>query len=430
MKKKYELGRFAILRRSDHFEIVSPAGGIYSFDEKSIKKLLNFHGKIPSIKKSNLEVTALKEGLLLRSSQPKQPFQIKKVLNNINDKSKNILTLSDLAIIITKKCNYNCLGCSVDAGISKNTKNVNWKKIISDGASFGAINLAISGGEPLLPDGIEKVLELARFAKKCGYENIVIYTNGTFVSKYAQKLKKSGVTRISISFHGFDGYSEKYTKHPNAEINSFSGIKATIKAGLYLRVNCVVTKGNIFQVEHIIKELIPIIKGDEENYLRFSPVIEIGRASNKKNNLSIDEYNKLITIVAKYKPKYGEKIRLTCDEECFVDDPVFCDAGLVCAIVNEKGIISPCDLLESISPIDSIGEKDFIDIWNDNNKWGNFRKVIEINPVCGSCEKSIRKICIGKCKALALIKFGSLTMNKEPKKCLHKSLNKRKGVSI
>ena len=238
------------------------------------------------------------------------------------------------------------------------------------------------------------------------------------------------MTRISVSFHGFDGYSEKYTKNSDAERNSFSAINATIKANLYLRVNCVVTKGNIFQIERIVKELIPIIKEGEENYLRFSPIIEIGRARNKENNLSIDEYNNLVAVVAKLKFKYGEKIRLTCEEECFPGDPVFCDAGLVYAIVNEKGVISPCDLLENILPVDFLGKKNFLEIWNDNNKWNNFRNVVEINSVCGSCEKSMRKICIGKCRALSFIKFNSLTMDKEPRECFRIFKSKRKGVSI
>ena len=107
-------------------------------------------------------------------------------------------------------------------------------------------------------------------------------------------------------------------------------------------------------------------------------------------------------------------MRLTCDEECGIDDPMICDAGLVYAVVNNSGLVSSCDLLEQILPNGSLSLESFFKIWNDCNRWKDYRQIFSLNQECLKCGIENRKLCFGKCKALSYLKQGSLTMNQKP----------------
>lgn len=46
MSKRWELQRMGILRQSQYFQIVTPAGGLYEMDKRSVELLLQMHGKL------------------------------------------------------------------------------------------------------------------------------------------------------------------------------------------------------------------------------------------------------------------------------------------------------------------------------------------------------------------------------------------------
>jgi len=422
MKTKWELSRFAILRKDDFFEIVSPSGGLYQLDREMVQKLLELHNQKPLKIFSEIEQFAIDEFLITETEKEiKDPFQIDRVLENLDRKNLKILTLCDLSLLITRNCNYQCRGCSVSARpIAFKPSKVDWKKIISDGASFGAINLGITGGEPILPQQIDFVCELVAWARNLGYRKVVIATNGCYLPKYINQLQEAGATRFSVSYHGSAEYAHEYTGNRNAKRYSESAIEAILGSNAYLTINCVVTRKNFDQLDSIVAEILPLIENHPHAYLRFSPLISVGDAKeNSEYQLTRDDYILLFAKIANWKAKFDRLVRLTCDEECFADDPMLCDAGLTYAIVNEQGIVSACDLLETILPVSNL-KTSFLEAWNNSRLWKDYREITPINQQCVRCGEQNRKFCFGRCKALSYLRHGSLLMNKKPKegRCL------------
>jgi len=174
-------------------------------------------------------------------------------------------------------------------------------------------------------------------------------------------------------------------------------------------------------IDQIIETFYPIIEKSTHAYLRFSPLIEIGRANYCQDYLlNSDDMAIIFEKINKYQQFYGEKIKMTCDEEYDSDNPMVCDAGLMYAIVSKTGNISACDILESYWSAGETRKESFFDVWNDNERWHEFRQIIPINDYCASCSVDISRICFGKCKALSYLRFGSLLMDKLPneRRCL------------
>jgi len=434
MRGWWELQRIGILRTSDCFQVVSPAGGLCEMDKRSLKLLLKMHGKPVNLDIKNYTCQEVKEfalfaeeEMLLKkrpaTKEVEPPFNISQVIKNLDSDDIKMLTLGDLVLQITNDCNYQCRGCSSNAhfgGILKSS-DVDFERIIKDAARFGCLTLGLTGGEPILPNIITKVLYLVETAKEHNFQKVIIATNGFYVKRFVRRLKRAGVTRLSISFHGFDGYMESYTGCSRASIKSQEAIEACLNEGLHLGINCVLTRQNLSQMDQIIETFYPIIEKVPHSYLRFSPLLEVGRANGCQDYLL--NGSNMATILRKvneYQQVYGEKIRLTCDEEYDSDNPMVCDAGLMYAIVSKTGNISACDILESYWSAGEMRKESFFDVWNDNERWHEFRQIIPINDYCASCPTGISKICFGRCKAISYLKFGSLLMDKPPneRRCL------------
>lgn len=434
----FAIPRVGIIRSNNHFQILYPQGAVAEMDQKSLLFFLSLHRQSDAIavaRKLEQEfnfsfsfpeieafLSEIKGNSLIdlidNENAIEDPFDVEQVIRNISNPKYQCLTLADLAIFFTKECNYHCRGCSVDA--VPNSEDIltteEMKELVSQARTLGCLTLALTGGEPILPKFIKLLEEVISFSRKLGYQKVIVATNGYFLPRYIAKLKRAGVTRFSISFLGLDGYMKEYTGNPEASKRALEAIESCLKFGIHLAVNCLLTKQNLSQVERIVDLIIPIIKGVGHAYLRFSPIVEIGRAAHIPDiSLNHSEIKRLIEQVKHFNQYYGKQVRLTLTEEDIDPNvPMVCDAGVTYLCVNEKGDVSPCDLLQPMMSKGNIRHETLVSIWN-SDRWNEFRTIVPINNKCGNCDW--RQSCFGKCKALSYLRYDSLDMAKEPSNC-------------
>jgi len=103
MSRQWELQRMGVLRLSDYFQIVSPVGGLYEMDKRSLKLLLEMHGKstnsnIENYTHEEIEEFALfaEEETLLKgksiTEEIEAPFNISQVIQNLDNDNIKMLT--------------------------------------------------------------------------------------------------------------------------------------------------------------------------------------------------------------------------------------------------------------------------------------------------------------------------------------------------
>jgi MoaA/NifB/PqqE/SkfB family radical SAM enzyme len=105
---------------------------------------------------------------------------------------------------LTKGCNLRCIHCRATATELSSPLDLPTAKarnIIEQIAGYASPILVLSGGEPLYR---RDVFDLARFATDRGIR-VALATNGTLVTRdVAQRIKDTGVKRVSISLDGAD----------------------------------------------------------------------------------------------------------------------------------------------------------------------------------------------------------------------------------
>ncbi len=141
---------------------------------------------------------------------------------------------------------------------------------------LGVRKIRLSGGEPLLRRGIERLIE--KLAKLCSGEGqaveVALTTNGLLLSGKAQALKDAGLSRLTVSLDGLSEDSFRRMTDSQASVASvLDGIAAAQAAGLTpVKVNTVVKRGGN---EH---EILPLVDHFRHSgmILRFIEYMDVG----------------------------------------------------------------------------------------------------------------------------------------------------------
>jgi len=167
--------------------------------------------------------------------------------------------ITDLRVSITDRCNYRCVYCRTgnDGAQYAELPHADYLRMIKLFVALGIEKIRLTGGEPLLRDGL---LDLIRdishlrspYGEGDGNLDIAITTNGHLLEGLAQPLKDAGLSRITVSMDAVDPETfTAITRVPRSFDRVLAGIRAASAAGLGpVKVNCVLLRGfNDSQIE-------------------------------------------------------------------------------------------------------------------------------------------------------------------------------------
>jgi cyclic pyranopterin phosphate synthase len=116
---------------------------------------------------------------------------------------------------------------------------VRLSRIFSD---FGVDRIRISGGEPLVRQGIEKLIEMLSSLPKI--RRLGITTNGFYLAEKAEDLKKSGLNSVTVSVHSLQASRFGQVTRSASHARVLEGVKAAKDAGFEkVKINTVVIRG-------------------------------------------------------------------------------------------------------------------------------------------------------------------------------------------
>ena len=144
---------------------------------------------------------------------------------------------------ITSNCNFRCKYCNSHNSHSKDMSDKDIKEILEAAIENGVKKIHWTGGEPLFKTTIT---EFMKYAKKLGYEEQSITTNGFFLERKANDLKESGISRINVSLDTMDSSKFKNIVGIDALDKVLKGIDKMLEiTDCLIKINMVVMKDNI-----------------------------------------------------------------------------------------------------------------------------------------------------------------------------------------
>jgi GTP 3',8-cyclase len=157
--------------------------------------------------------------------------------------------IHDLRVSVTDRCNYKCIYCRTgEYGAQYPELAIaDYLRLIKIFVSLGIEKVRLTGGEPLLRNGlIELIQELAGLRTISAEQlDIALTTNGHLLDKMAAPLKAAGLNRVTVSMDAVDAPTfERITRVPGSFKKVLAGIRAAKAAGLTpLKINCVLLRG-------------------------------------------------------------------------------------------------------------------------------------------------------------------------------------------
>jgi cyclic pyranopterin phosphate synthase len=115
-------------------------------------------------------------------------------------------------------------------------------RVVSELAPLGLRRLRITGGEPTLRPGLERLIEMLREVPDI--EDISLSTNGVRLPELARALKEAGLDRINMSADSLRPERIRAISRRNVDFDPIAAAKAAEDAGLApIKLNVVVMRG-------------------------------------------------------------------------------------------------------------------------------------------------------------------------------------------
>lgn len=204
-----------------------------------------------------------------------------------------------LRISVTDLCNLRCQYCMPKGGVCKLEHSdvltiEEFYEIASAFVSLGVKKIRITGGEPLVKNGI---VELVEKISSLGIEDLAMTTNGLLLEEYAEDLKKSGLNRVNISLDTLDRQKYSEITRGGDLFKVLKGIEEAKRVGLTpIKINTVLIGDfNIDEIENFV-----YITKEEKIDVRFIELMPIGEASDwakekfVSNNMILDHVPELV----------------------------------------------------------------------------------------------------------------------------------------
>jgi len=160
--------------------------------------------------------------------------------------------MHDLRISVTDRCNFRCIYCMPREVFDANyeflphAEVLTFEEIVRIARAFhglGVEKIRLTGGEPLLRKGIDRLVGMLR--TELPKVDLTLTTNGSALKAHARALKAAGLDRVTVSLDSLDEATFRRMNDvdfPVAKV--LEGIDAAAAAGLGpIKVNMVVKRG-------------------------------------------------------------------------------------------------------------------------------------------------------------------------------------------
>lgn len=268
---------------------------------------------------------------------------------------------------ITNRCNLYCKHCVYDSGsLSMTDMSLATVKTLVNGFKrMGVDEVHLTGGEPLLN---KDFFNITSYLNAHNFK-VRMQTNGFLIDEsIAKKVKDSGIEYVLISVDGLKDFHNSFRNNKYSFDKAIEAIKFFKSVGVFTRVNTVVSKGNINNIEKII-EIINSLDINQHSFFYLTPN---GRGRNLINDvLSLEEWRNVKDIIENTAKRINcmDKIRIQDvfreKNDCNSDEEWDTCRNDNCLILA-NGNVYHCVLFANTEYfLGNIYKQDIFNIWNE-----------------------------------------------------------------
>lgn len=309
-----------------------------------------------------------------------------------------------LLLELTHKCPLECSYCynQLDFASTKDSMSKeDWFKVMEEARAMGAVQLGISGGEPLLNKDLVEIVKKASDLKF--YTNLITSGVGGEAG-ILKKLKDAGLKTIQLGIQSHDENTMTLiTNNKTAYRDKIAFAKEAKELGIQLIVNSCITRQNI----HQIGEIIEFADNLDANYLEVANIQYYGWALENINALlpTPEQLEEAKRVTDFYREKRKDMKVFFVVPDYYATRPKACmnGWGSTFLTINPDGVALPCNTANTL-PLEfpSVKDSSIKEIWYDSHAFNYFRGDKWMNPTCRTCDEKEKDFGGCRCQAFAL----------------------------
>ena len=307
---------------------------------------------------------------------------------------------------ITYKCPLHCVFCynplDYASTFDSELSTEDWLKVFKQSRELGAVQLGLSGGEPLMRDDVEI---MASEATKMGYYVNLLTSGIGLTEKRIAAFKEGGLGQIQLSF-------QDSTKELNDFLSSTKTFELKSKVAKLIKehdypmvLNVVLHRLNIDHIDQILE--MAEAMGADHVELANSQYYAWALKNRTYLMPSAEQLRKAEETTNRFRKKIGNKMKLYfIVPDYYAERPKACMNGWGSVFLNvaPDGLALPCYEARMLPGLTfpNVREHEMAWIWNESPAFNAYRGESWMQEPCSSCDERTKDFGGCRCQAFQL----------------------------
>ena len=305
---------------------------------------------------------------------------------------------------LTYRCPLHCVFCYNPVDFARQEEELDtqgWLRVLRQGREMGAVQLGLSGGEPLVRDDLELIVAEAR---RLGYYTNLLTSGVGLTTERAAALKAVGLEHVQLSFQDSTQEMNDFLSHTKTFDLKNRVAKIIKDQGWPMVLNVVIHRMNIDHIDRIIKMAVEL--GAE--YLELANTQYYSWAFLNRDQLlpTHEQLRHAEGVTNQWRAKLGDRMRIFfVTPDYHEGKPKKCVNGWgnMFLTVTPDGTALPCHTAKMLPGLSfpNVRDHSLHDIWFDSEGFNRYRGTSWMKEPCSSCEH--REQDLGGCRCQAFM---------------------------
>ncbi len=306
---------------------------------------------------------------------------------------------------LTYRCPLHCVFCYNPLDYTAQGAELDtqaWLRVLREGRALGAVQLGLSGGEPLLRDDLEILVAEARGLGY--YSNLITSGVGLNEARIAA-FKQAGLDHIQLSF-------QDSTRELNDFLSSTRTFELKLKVARLIKahdypmvLNVVLHRLNVDHVAQILEMAEAL--GAEYVELANTQYYGWGHLNRDRLLPTREQLARAEEVVERFRARVGARIRVFfVVPDYFETRPKACmnGWGSIFLTITPDGTALPCHAARMLPGLafPNVGDADLASIWYDSEGFNRYRGDAWMQEPCRSCPEKVKDFGGCRCQAYLL----------------------------
>jgi PqqA peptide cyclase len=314
---------------------------------------------------------------------------------------------STLIAELTYRCPLHCPYCSnpLDIGAEpyrRELETEHWIRTFQEARRLGVLQLALTGGEPMLRRDLVDLCAAARDADL--YSSLI--TAGTlFTRDRAAALKAAGLDHVQISIQSPDPDENDRIAGNRSFEKKIAAAHHAKALDFPLTINCVLHRRNLDRIEELLDLALDL--GAQRLELANTQYYGWAAANQEALVPSWDQLERAEEAVGRFRERVGPKVEVLWVLPDFYEElpkPCMGGWGRTAMVVAPNGDVMPCQAASTIPGLEfaSVRERPLEWIWSESDAFARFRGTEWMRDPCRTCPLGRQEVDWGGCRCQAL----------------------------